>query len=313
MSAYLRIAEDIRSRIERGELPAGDRAPTTRQLAEQYGVAMATAAHALRHLADQGVLRAVPRVGSIVVGLRGRASSGREPLRAREGDLSRARIVEAAIALADEQGMGALSLRAVASKIGAPVMSLYRHVRGKEELVQAMTEAALRSEPLPPEPPPAWREQIELAVRCEWRALRRHPWLARVMTLTRPEPLPSAIAYADWMFRALSQAGLSPVAQMHAHVILHGFVQGLAVNLETESDAAAESGISDEAWMDSRKAKFEALAASGRYPHFGRLLATLGPFELDFDELFEQGLAALLDGFAVHSFVPTHVPLYVPE
>jgi AcrR family transcriptional regulator len=299
MNAYLRIAEDIRNRIERGELPAGDRAPSTRQVAQQYGVAMATAAHALRHLGDHGVLRVVPRVGSIVVGPRPRLSAGRALLGGREGDLSRERIVEAAIALADEQGMGSLSLRAVASKIGAPVMSLYRYVRSKDELVRAMTDGALRSQPLPPDPPVGWRDQVEVAVRCEWRALRRHPWLARVMTLTRPEPLPTAIAYADWMFRALSQAGLSPVAQMQVHVILHSFVQGLAVNLEAESDAAAESGISEEAWMDARKAAFAALGASGRYPHFGRLLETLGPFDLDFDQLFERGLAALLDGFGL--------------
>jgi AcrR family transcriptional regulator len=236
-------------------------------------------------------------VGSIVVGPRGGASHVHAPAREREGELSRARIVRAAIALADEQGIGALSLLAVASKVGAPVMSLYRHVRSKDELVQAMTDAALGSEPLPQQSQGGWRAQLEAAVRCEWRVLRRHPWLARVMTLTRPEPIPSAIAYADCVFRALSETGLSPAAQMHVHIVLHGFVQGLAVNIEAESDALAESGVSDQAWMDSRMAAFAKLAASGRYPHFARLIATLGPFDLDFDALFERGLAALLDGF----------------
>jgi AcrR family transcriptional regulator len=188
-------------------------------------------------------------------------------------------------------------VRAVASKVGAPVMSLYRHVRSKDELLQAMTDSALGAEPLPQKAPAGWREQLEVAVRCEWRVLRRHPWLARVMTLTRPEPLPSAIAYADWVFRALSETGFSPAEQMRVHVILHGFVQGLAVNLEAETDAAAESGVNDQAWMETRMEGFSKLAASGRYPHFAHLIATLTDFDLDFDELFERGLAALLDGF----------------
>ena len=61
MSPYLRVAEDIRSRIARGEIAVGDRAPTTREVAKQWKVAMATAARALGVLADQGVIRVVPR------------------------------------------------------------------------------------------------------------------------------------------------------------------------------------------------------------------------------------------------------------
>ena len=77
---------------------------------------------------------------------------------------------------------------------------------------------------------------------------------------------------------------------------LHGFVQGLAVNMEVENEVAAETGVSDKAWMNERMAAFSKLAASGRYPDFARVLAALGEFDLDFDELFERGIAALLDG-----------------
>ncbi len=144
--------------------------------------------------------------------------------------------------------------------------------------------------------PPRWRDQLEVAVRAEWRVFRKHPWLARLMNLTRPEPLPNAIAYANWVLRALGQTGLSPAAQMRTHIILHGFVQGLAVNMEVENEVAAETGVSDKAWMNERMAAFSKLAASGRYPDFARVLAALGEFDLDFDELFERGIAALLDG-----------------
>ena len=119
MKPYLRIAAEIRQRIARGVLHVGDRVPTTREIARSHRVAMATAAHALRALADEGLVRAVPRVGTIV------ASSRPKPRV--PGDV-RARIVQAAIDLADREGLGALSLRAVAAKVDMPVMSLYRHV-----------------------------------------------------------------------------------------------------------------------------------------------------------------------------------------
>jgi DNA-binding transcriptional regulator YhcF (GntR family) len=297
MTTYRRIGEDIRLRIERGELAPGDRVPSTRELAREWKVAMATAAHALRALAEEGVVRAVPRVGTVVASGRERATARRETA-ARDAEVTRARIVDAAIEVADREGLGALSLRAVSARVGAPVMSLYRYVENKEELLRLMTDAALGEEPLPTVAPDGWRAQLRLASRAEWRTFRRHPWLARVVNLTRPEPLPNAMRYAEWMFRALGATGADPHTQMRVHVILHGFVQGLAVNVEAEADAASETGLSEAEWMETRQRAFEAIAASGQYPSFARVFAGLGEFEMDLDDLFERGLAALLDGFA---------------
>jgi DNA-binding transcriptional regulator YhcF (GntR family) len=297
-SPYLRVAEDIRSRIARGEIAVGDRAPTTREVAKQWKVAMATAARALGVLADQGVIRVVPRVGSIVA--RPRAAAARETREVRERgerELTAARIVEGAIRVADEEGLDALSLRAVASKVGAPVMSLYRHVRSKDDLLRLMTDAALAREPLPAAPPKGWRAQLEVAARAEWCVFRQHPWLARVVNLTRPEPLPSAISFADWVFRALEETRLSAGEKMRMHVLLHSYVQGLAVNVEAEANAAGETGMSNEEWMHQRGEAFSRMAASGKYPAFARVVGELGDFEIEFESLFEHGLKTMLDGF----------------
>lgn len=199
--------------------------------------------------------------------------------------------------VADEEGLDALSLRAVASKVGAPVMSLYRHVRSKEDLLRSMTDAALSREVLPEPPPRGWRAQLETSARAEWRVFRRHPWLARVVNVTRPEPLPSAIAFADWVFRALDETGLDARAKMRAHVLMHSYVQGLAVNVEAEAEAAGATGTSEDEWMRERAEAFATMAASGRYPYVGRVVGALGDFVLDFDDLFESGLRAMLDGF----------------
>ncbi|MGC4087228.1 MAG: TetR/AcrR family transcriptional regulator C-terminal domain-containing protein [Polyangiaceae bacterium] len=288
---YQRIVLALRRRIDNGELPAGARLPSTRELAREWGVALATAAHALRELAAQGLVHTAPRQGTVVASSGGKAAAAVE--------LSTERIVASAIALADAEGISAVSLRAVAARLGAPVMSLYRHVPSKEALLRAMVDSVLGEERLPRHAPLSWRAQLETCARSQWRTLRRHPWAARQVSITRPHPLPNAIEYAEWVLRALEGHGLDAATRMRLHILLYGFIQGIAVNLETEAEAAGETGLSDDAWMSTQLDAFDALAKSGRYPAFGRLLGEFhAGFELDFDVLFEQGLGLVLDGFA---------------
>jgi len=162
-----------------------------------------------------------------------------------------------------------------------------------------MTDAALGEEKLPSSAPSGWRAQLEVEAQLQWRVLRRHPWLARAMSVTRPRALPNAIAHAEWVLRALDGHGLDAASRMHMHIILHGFIKGITVNLETEAEAVSETGMSDDEWMRIQEADFTAFAASGRYPAFASVLLELSSgFDLDFEALFEQGLRAILDGFA---------------
>jgi DNA-binding transcriptional regulator YhcF (GntR family) len=291
---YQRIAQSLRKRIESGQLRPGDRVPSTRAIARRWGVALATAAHALNTLTAEGLLRSVPRAGTLVADAPPKGAAPRT-----QTELTRARIVQSAMAMADAEGLAAVSLRGVASRLGAPVTSLYRHVKGKDELLLAMTDAALGEAALPDRPPAGWRAQLEVAARVQWALLRRHPWMARTMSITRPTPLPNAIAYAEWILRALGSLGLNADTRMRLHIVLHAFVQGMAVNLETEADAASETGMSDDDWMDTQLDAFNTLAASGRYPAFAAVLNELDAgFELDLDGLFELGLRSVLDGFS---------------
>ena len=74
-------------------------------------------------------------------------------------------------------------------------------------------------------------------------------------------------------------------------------MQGLAVNLEGEARARAETGMSDQEWMDSQESAWSAIRASGRFPVFVELIAGLGDdYDLDLDDFFEFGLQRLLDG-----------------
>jgi AcrR family transcriptional regulator len=298
---YERIADSFRRRIEAGLLVPGDRIPSTRGLARKWHVAVATAAHALKTLAAEGLVRTVPRVGTVVAGAGGGASlvtGARGAPPDRRLPSLRERLVVCAIAIADTEGLTALSLRGVAARLATPVTTLYRHVDNKDDLLRLMTEAALGEEQLPVERPAGWRAQLELAAQLQWRALRRHPWLARLMGVTRPRPLAAALTHADWVLKALEVPGLDAHQRMSLHIVLHGFIQGLAVNLETEADAASETGLSDTEWMHTQAAEFTALTATGRYPAFATVLRDLAEgFELDLDSIFHLGLCALLDGF----------------
>ncbi|WP_246137104.1 TetR/AcrR family transcriptional regulator C-terminal domain-containing protein [Myxococcus llanfairpwllgwyngyllgogerychwyrndrobwllllantysiliogogogochensis] len=99
------------------------------------------------------------------------------------------------------------------------------------------------------------------------------------------------------MMRALQETQLPAQEMMRVHILLHTFVQGIAVNLEAEADAIAQTGMNDEEFMRQTESSFLRLATSGRFPHFAKVLADLHTgFDLDFDELFELGLRMCLDG-----------------
>jgi len=293
---FRRIAAQLTQRIASGALPPGSRLPSIRALAREHRVATATAAHAVRELAAAGLVKPVARSGSVVAGVKARSPV---PVRlASSGDALRGEVVRAGIVIADEEGLAALSIRGIAAKVGVPPMSLYRHVANKQQLLLLMADAAFAEEQLP-RPARTWRTELEQCARLEWRLFRRHPWLARVVIITRPTALPRALAFADRALGALAQAGFAPADALRIHIVLHGFVQGLAVNLEAELEALGESGITDEEWVRGQVAGFAQVATAARLPHFMHVIEALsGGFDLDFDDVFETGLRTLIDGLA---------------
>jgi DNA-binding transcriptional regulator YhcF (GntR family) len=293
---YLRIARDLRARIADGRLAPGDRVPSTRQLARRWNVALATATKALAELRREGLVEARPRAGTVV------AERPAAPRPARpEGELTRERIVRAAIAIADAEGLDALSMRGVAARLGASTMSTYRHVANKDELVVLMADAAYGELGYPPPHPSGWRERLERTARTLWALHRRHPWLAHVGSLFRPMPLPNLLVHSEQLLAALEEFGLDPVQRMDLEIVLYGHVQGVAVHLEREAQAAAATGLTEDGWMRVHGPALGAIAATGRYPGFAALMTALGGdgYDLDLDQIFELGLGILLDGLAV--------------
>jgi DNA-binding transcriptional regulator YhcF (GntR family)/AcrR family transcriptional regulator len=307
---YARIVSEIRRRISSGELRPGERVPSTRQITQEWGVAIATATKVLATLGQESLVRAVPGVGTVVSvpttpdpaeprpAALPRASRRREPREAREGEqeLTQERIVRTALGIADAEGIQALSMRRVATELGVATMTLYRYVPGKDDLVLLMIDAAFGEETLPEPPPEGWRAQLELSSRLHWAVARRHPWAARFVSLTRPQLLPNAMAHTEWVMRAMSRAGLEPATTLHIAVTLAGYVLGIAVNLESEVEAQHDSGITSEEWMQTQEEQF--LALSARFPTIASF-SELPDVQYDLDTLFEFGLKLTLDGIAV--------------
>jgi AcrR family transcriptional regulator len=297
VSPYQRIVEDIRRRIAAGELRAGDRVPSARQLTRDWGVALATATKALGVLQSEGLTQARRGVGTVVSDAAGRPVAGLRPRRTGDS-LTRQRVVAAAIELADADGMGEASMRRVAAALGVATMSLYRYVPSKDALVLAMIDAVFAEHPLPAVPPRGWRPRLELCARRQWAMFRRHPWLAGSISLTRPQLAPHAMAHTEWVLAALEETGLDLNDRMYLHIVLLSQVRGLATAFEPEADAQRDTGMTNDEWMQAHQPTVDALLRSGSLPNLARMVER-DDFDLDLDRLFRVGLDRLLDGVAV--------------
>lgn len=284
---YLSIAAELRRRIRTGELLPGALVPSTRAITREWGVAMATATKALGVLRQEGLVRAEPGVGTVVVALT-------DPDAA---PLSRERLVAAALELADAEGLNALTMRRVATVLGVSTMTLYRHVPGKAELVRLMADAACGEAPLGPVPAD-WRTGLEVGARWLRAVYTRHRWMAHAMaSFTRPVATPNAMAYTEWVLRALRGTPLSPSDKLHAHLLIFAYVQGLSMADDLEEQARQDTGISDGEWMEQNEPRFDAIQAAGSYPELAAVTSA-GGFGLDLDSFFEFGLRRTLDGIA---------------
>ncbi|SDJ30871.1 regulatory protein, tetR family [Rhodococcus triatomae] len=299
---YARVVADIRARITAGELEPGARAPSTREITREWGVAMATATKALAALRQEGLVEAVRGVGTVVRGVPGSAARHpREPKRrttavadgGHTGDtgLNRDVIVQAAIAVADAEGIDGLSMRRVSTELRVSAMALYRHVTGKEDLVTEMIDKIYRDAALPEPRPEGWREALELAMRWEWAIYRRHPWAIRLTPVSGPVLSPGLMANAEWMMSVIADQGHSSETALEVVTILSAYTSGMAVQAGQAVVEEGELGLGAEQWWKSRADEFARFAAGGDYPV---MFAVTSP--PDVETIFTLGMTHLLDG-----------------
>lgn len=222
----------------------------------------------------------------------GRERSGRGP----KPGLTLDAIVTAAVALADREGLGALSMRRVAAELGVGTMTLYRYVPGKGELLDLMLDRVNG----PGEEADAlkgldWRAALEWIGLDMFRHYQQHPWLLQV-NQTRPLLGPNSLRGFDLALSVLADTTLTDQEKVMVITVVDSFVTGVARGHILQRQAAADSGIPDEEFWQAQTPIMEQAMASGRYPHVFALASDA--FECGFEETLRFGLARLLDGLA---------------
>ncbi len=205
--------------------------------------------------------------------------------------LSVGRIVEAGIELAAHDGVGGLSMAAVAARLGAGTMSLYRHVASRGELLALMVDRALGA-PVARPAGLAWRAALS-GWAADLRAVyRRHPWVLQV-PISGPPVLPHDVEHLESALQALAGTGLSEHDKLSAVLLVSGFVRNEATLRESVAPSAAGPV------MASYGATLAALVDLTRFPALQRALdsGALGGDDLDGE--FRFGLDRLLDGLDV--------------
>ena len=202
-------------------------------------------------------------------------------------------VVAAAVALADADGLDAVSMRTVAARLGTGAMSLYSYVPDKEALVAAMVEHVSAEQRLPDAASGDWRADLTVLAREQRALLHRHPWV--IEALTHRQPLgPNALAALEFAAAALAPTGQSPATRLETFALLTGFVVNV-VRGELADTAAAPVPPEDAA---RHRAELLGLLATGRYPNVAAALAQAGAGAAgrDLGERFERLLARMLDG-----------------
>ncbi len=168
-----------------------------------------------------------------------------EPVRRRQRrraaiPLSRDRVIAAALRIADADGIDALSMRRIGHDLDVEAMSLYKHVGGKEDVLDGIVDLVMAEVPTPPAGGP-WRSAVRQACLDLNRALLRHPWAVGVIE-TRRMPGPTRLRYLDAMVGVLLSAGFDAADVGEAFLAIDSLVYGFAIQvlsspLDLESDA----------------------------------------------------------------------------
>ncbi|MEC3979709.1 TetR/AcrR family transcriptional regulator [Amycolatopsis sp. H20-H5] len=215
-------------------------------------------------------------------------------------------IVDAAIAVADEDGMPGLSMRAVGERLGRTAMALYTYVPSKSELIDLMHDHALAELPGDYDLARGWRAAVRAWAQDQWEFYLRHPWVLQV-SQARPVLGPHEYDMLDNLLRILFETGLESKILRRLVGTLVGFVRG-AVQVVAESrQAPDETGVTDDEWWYARSALLKEVSPdfAERFPNVVKLDSdrafevmdeTVPYLEREARETFASGMTVILDG-----------------
>lgn len=210
----------------------------------------------------------------------GRPAPARPPL-------SRSRVLEAALMVADTDGLEALTMRRLGGELQVKAMSLYKHVANKDEVLDGLVELVVGEIELPQAGTP-WKEAMRARARSARAVFCRHSWAIGLLE-SRPSMGPASLRYVDAVLGSLMAAGFTVEQAAHTFWTIDNFVYGQVVH-----EASLPLGTSTERVASGEPATLPSQA--GVYPHLAALEEHASVVEYTVDGEFEFGLALILDG-----------------
>ncbi len=202
--------------------------------------------------------------------------------------LSRKLVLEAAVALADRDGIQAVSMRKLGRELGVEAMSLYNHVADKSELLDGMVDSVF-SEIEDPAGSGEWRQEMKTRAFSTREVLNRHPWAIGLMD-SRLTPGPATLQHHDSVIGTLRQAGFTVEMAAHAYSALDSYTYGFVLQ---------EVSMPFERPEETAEVAEDMLAAmpDDEYPHLHELATghVLKP-GYEYADEFEFGLDLVIEG-----------------
>ncbi|RKR92271.1 TetR family transcriptional regulator [Micromonospora pisi] len=200
---------------------------------------------------------------------------------------TRTEITAAAIAVADAEGLSAVTIRRVATDIGAGAMSLYSYVPDKETLLELMIDQASGEYELPP-PSGDWRVDLRQLARTQRTIMRRHPWLPSALAF-RQTLGPHTLAAMEYALNALAGTDLDSQSKLEVVALLTGFV----ANYVAQEVAQERDGRQPQESVAAQVRYLHTVVRGGDYPRLAEVLSNSdGRAPSSFDRLLDQ----LIDG-----------------
>lgn len=220
-----------------------------------------------------------------------------DPQRGPKREMSLERIVEAAVRIADDEGLGAVSMAAVAARLGYTTMSLYRYVSAKDDLILLMQEEATGIPPESIREEEGWRARMVAAFRAAVHVFLEHPWILDI-PITGSPATPNSAAFIDVMLEALADTPLSDDERLAVALAVTGQARWYGTILAGYARQARERGMSPAEISASEDRLFASLISAEEYP-FLRRAVDAGVFRSEADP-FAFGLERTLDGIQTY-------------
>ena len=212
-----------------------------------------------------------------------RPTSGPEP----RVPLNRERVLRAAVLLADEDGIDALTMRELGVRLGVEAMSLYNHVANKDDILDGMVDLVVGEIDLPADAAD-WRHAMRARAVSAWAVFARHPWVSPLID-SRESSGPARLRYLDWVIGTLRRAGFSLEMAAHAFSVLDSYIYGFG---RQSLNASAEGDMTPE---EMAEAFLQAIPAD-EYPYLREMADHVMASGRDEDADFAFGLDLILDG-----------------